>query len=92
MPAKLGILFLGVTVGGATFLVAGFACSLIIANSNIALCKLGSRRLRSKQTRFPPQPRMLRSSATSGSPMHLRVLRHEGVRATPTGSRLGGTR
>jgi hypothetical protein len=31
MPAKLAILFLGVTVGGATFLVAGFACSLIIA-------------------------------------------------------------
>ena len=31
MPAKLGILFLGVTVGGATFLVAGFALFLTIA-------------------------------------------------------------
>jgi hypothetical protein len=31
MPAKLGILFLGVTVGGATFLVVGFACFLTIA-------------------------------------------------------------
>jgi hypothetical protein len=31
MPAKLGILFLGMTAGGATFLVAGFVCSLIIA-------------------------------------------------------------
>ena len=31
MPAKLGIFFLGVTVGGATFLVAGFALFLTIA-------------------------------------------------------------
>jgi hypothetical protein len=31
MPAKLAIWFLSVTVGGATFLVASFACSLIIA-------------------------------------------------------------
>ena len=31
MPAKLGIFFLGLSVGGATFLVAGFAFSLMIA-------------------------------------------------------------
>ena len=31
MPAKLGIFFLGVTVGGATFLMAGFALFLTIA-------------------------------------------------------------
>jgi hypothetical protein len=31
MPAKLGILFLGVTVGGVTFLMTAFACSLVIA-------------------------------------------------------------
>jgi hypothetical protein len=31
MPAKLGILFLGMTVGGATFLAVGFACFLTIA-------------------------------------------------------------
>jgi hypothetical protein len=31
MPAKLGILFVGVTVGGATFLGAGFALFLTIA-------------------------------------------------------------
>ena len=31
MPAKLGILFLGLTVGGATFLAVGFACFLTIA-------------------------------------------------------------
>jgi hypothetical protein len=31
MPAKLGILFLGMTVGGATFLAVGFACFLAIA-------------------------------------------------------------
>ena len=31
MPAKLGIFFLGMSVGGATFLVAGFASSLMIA-------------------------------------------------------------
>jgi hypothetical protein len=30
MPAKLGIFFLGLSVGGATFLVAGFAFSLMI--------------------------------------------------------------
>jgi hypothetical protein len=30
MPAKLGFLFLGVTVGGAAFLAAGFACFLTI--------------------------------------------------------------
>jgi hypothetical protein len=31
MPTKLGIFFLGLSVGGATFLVAGFAFSLMIA-------------------------------------------------------------
>ena len=31
MPTKLGIFFLGITFGGATFLVAGFAFSLMIA-------------------------------------------------------------
>jgi hypothetical protein len=31
MCGKLGILFLGMTFGGATFLVAGFALSLMIA-------------------------------------------------------------
>jgi hypothetical protein len=31
MPARLSILFLGVTIGGTAFLEAGFACSLIIA-------------------------------------------------------------
>ena len=31
MPKKLGIFFLGLSVGGATFLVAGFAFSLMIA-------------------------------------------------------------
>jgi CHASE3 domain sensor protein len=31
MPTKLGILFLGMSVGGATFLVAGFASYLTIA-------------------------------------------------------------
>jgi hypothetical protein len=31
MPAKLGTLFLGMMAGGAAFLAAGFACSLIIA-------------------------------------------------------------
>jgi hypothetical protein len=30
MPARLSILFLGMTMGGAAFLTAGFACSLII--------------------------------------------------------------
>ena len=30
MPAKLGIFFLGMSIGGATFLVAGFAFSLMI--------------------------------------------------------------
>jgi hypothetical protein len=30
MPAKVGIFFLGITFGGATFLVAGFAFSLMI--------------------------------------------------------------
>lgn len=30
MPARLSILFLGMTMGGAAFLAAGFACSLII--------------------------------------------------------------
>jgi len=31
MPTKIGIFFLGLSVGGATFLVAGFAFSLMIA-------------------------------------------------------------
>lgn len=31
MPARLSILFLGLTIGGGAFLAAGFACSLIIA-------------------------------------------------------------
>jgi hypothetical protein len=31
MPKKLDIFFLGLSVGGATFLVAGFAFSLMIA-------------------------------------------------------------
>lgn len=31
MPAKLEILFLGMSVGGATFLAVGFACYLTIA-------------------------------------------------------------
>ena len=31
MPAKFGVFFLGMSVGGATFLVAGFAFSLMIA-------------------------------------------------------------
>ena len=31
MPAKLGIFFLGMSIGGATFLMAGFAFSLMIA-------------------------------------------------------------
>jgi hypothetical protein len=31
MARKLGIFFLGLSVGGATFLVAGFAFSLMIA-------------------------------------------------------------
>ena len=30
MRARLSILFLGMTMGGAAFLAAGFACSLII--------------------------------------------------------------
>ena len=30
MPAKLGIFFLGMSIGGAAFLVAGFAFSLMI--------------------------------------------------------------
>jgi hypothetical protein len=30
MPARLGIFFLGMSIGGATFLVAGFAFSLMI--------------------------------------------------------------
>jgi hypothetical protein len=30
MPAKVGIFFLGMSIGGATFLVAGFAFSLMI--------------------------------------------------------------
>jgi hypothetical protein len=32
MPAKLRICFLGMTVGGAAFLAAGFACFLTITN------------------------------------------------------------
>ena len=30
MPTKLGVFFLGLSVGGATFLVAGFVFSLMI--------------------------------------------------------------
>jgi len=31
MPAKLGTFFLGMSVGGATFLAVGFACYVTIA-------------------------------------------------------------
>ena len=33
MPTKLGIVFLGMSVGGATFLAVGFACYLTIAQA-----------------------------------------------------------
>ena len=36
MPTKLGIFFLGIAVGGVTFLVAGFAFSLMITQLQYA--------------------------------------------------------